>query len=221
MKRRYTSGTRGRAGKRRRTYARRGSRKAFKKTIYNKNLRNSIYFFRRNTSFATINGDNLNNPISNSYIFRLNDLPNFSEFQNLFDQYRISYVQLKFYLRLDPGAFAATSAVYPRIYWAPDYDDSATLTMAEMRQHFRMKEAALHPNRPIVMGIRPATLGLTYVSGVPGSLYSYAPKWKQWLDMGSPDIPHYCMKFNIQNMTDTNYRVDVEARYWIQCRGTR
>lgn len=50
---------------------------------------------------------------------------------------------------------------------------------------------------------------------------NYKPVFKQWLDIGTASTPHYAIKCAIDDLTNTNYRVDVEGIVYFSCRQSR
>lgn len=157
-------------------------------------------------------------PYQGALTFQLSDVANVSDFSNLFDHYRINKVVVRFWLRSDPGAQAAAGATYPKLYSVIDYDDSGLLSQTQMREHPNCRIRAMNPNRPIVIAFTPATLQLTYLSAVAST---FTPQFKKFVDMANTGVPHYGLKFNIDDLTNTNYRVDVETCYYISCKGVR
>ena len=69
---------------------------------------------------STWNGNAAYTPLAQAFSsanIQLANVVNSTDFANLYDQYRINYVVLKFWLRIDPSAQAAASASYPKLYW--------------------------------------------------------------------------------------------------------
>jgi len=77
-----------RYGRRRRTY-----RRTFRRRNYSKP--NKVYYFKRNFQFDNISIDHVNF-FTIGYAFTLSKVPNYAEFQNLFDMYQIRAVKLTF-----------------------------------------------------------------------------------------------------------------------------
>lgn len=180
-----------------------------------------IYHFRRyasSVSAFTLTGNAAWLPYQGQISYQLSHLAQVSDFSNLFDQYRINKVVTKFWLRIDPGAQAAATASYPKIFYVYDNDDTGLLSQNEMRERAGMRIRVLHPNRPVTCVSKPAVLSEVYRSAV---ATTYSPKWKQWIDMSTTDVPHYGLKFNIDDLTNTNYKVDVETIIYFSCRHTR
>jgi len=184
------------------------------------NVKNQLYFFTRRWASPTIVGAPTSNPLLVGSVFRLNDLPNVSDFTNLFDRYMITYVKINFYLKIDPSAQIAASATFPKIYMVRDYDDEAIIpgNINTLREAAKCVVRVLNPNRPVTIGLRPATQSLTQLTA---TTTVRTPQWKQWIDLASPDVPYYALKWAIDDFTNTNYKLDVEYQYWFRCKDVR
>ena len=154
--------------------------------------------------------------------FQLNGIGqviNATEFTALYDQYRVNKLVLKFYLKIDPSAQTATTSNIPRLYWYRDYDDGAVpLDLNEIRENSKSKVKVLSLYKPVTIVITPNTLQVLYQSAVSSN---YKPVFKQWLDIGTSSTPHYAIKCAIDDLTNTNYRVDVEGIVYFSCRQSR
>lgn len=179
------------------------------------NIGKQLYFFKRYGNDFQLTGQ-ANNPLYSPYIstqlFRFNQIVNYNDFTSLFDQYRITHVQLKVWFKYN-GSF---NGVFPKFYWYSDYDDTILPTdLNEFRQHQKVRMAQLNLNRPLVINIKPALLVESYRSPVS---VGYLPKWRQLIDMSAPDVPHYGLKWAIDNFSDPACIIQIETRYWFQCR---
>lgn len=183
------------------------------------NVRKDVHYFTRSFAQSVISGNVVNAPWVGAYSFSLSQLPGLTDFTTLFDRYKITHVQLKFYLKQDPSAQAAASAIYPKLYSVKDYDDATSpANVDELRQHSKCRIAVLHPNRPVTLNVKPAVLAQAY-RGV--STVTYSPQWKTWIDMAQTDVPHYGLKLAIDDLTVTTYQVLVEGKMWFQCKDVR
>lgn len=183
------------------------------------NTSGDVHFFKRHFEQAYLVGSAVYNPWLAGVVFQIAQIPNVSEFSNLFDRYMITHIKLKWYLTIDPSAQTAATASYPRLFWVPDYDDSTTpASINEIREHARCRDAVLHPNRPIIMNIKPAVLQEVYRGAV---TTTYAPKWRTWLDMAVTDCPHYGLKAAIDDFTNLNYKLRIEGVMYFRCKDTR
>lgn len=183
------------------------------------NYRKDEHHFCRRYDQSNWSGNALYNPFLIAATFSFDQLPNYADFTSLFDRFKINFIKLYVYLKIDPSAQAAATAAYPKLYWTKDYDDSsAPATLNEMREHKTCKVKVLNPNRPVIITLRPAILSEVYRTAV---TYSYSPKWKQWIDCATPNVPHYGLKIGIDDLTNTNYQVKVEGKMWFSCKDTR
>lgn len=183
------------------------------------NIQRQIYHFRRFAFGPTITGNAIHLPYLNGISFRIDQVINPNEFANLFDNYRINAVSVRFFLRIDPGAQTAATANYPRLYYVRDYDDSVIpSTLNEIREHGMSRVKVLRPDRPVSIYLKPAIADTIFRTG---ALTSTVPKWKQWVDMAHQNVEHYGLKYGIDDLTNTNYRVDLEVVYYFSCKGLR
>lgn len=172
-------------------------------------IQNRIHRFRRNGSaLTTITGNVAYAPYQGSTGIALAYTQNFAELTALFDQYRIDYVVQKFFLTIDPSAQTATNAVYPRLYSVRDENDGNLISMAEMRERSNLKIQMLRPDRPVVLKCRPNLLSQQFLSGVTSA---YTPAWNKWVNTSASTAPYYTWKWNIDNLTNTNYKVEIET----------
>lgn len=179
------------------------------------NINTAVHSFKRLATTASISGNAAYIPYSGATNINLSVLPSYTEFVNLFDQFRITYVVIKFWLKVDPSAQAAASAIYPKLYWTRDVNSSTPITQNTMRERGDVKIAVLHPNRPVVMKFKPNLLTQNLLNGT-GS--SYTPAYNQWISTADNTAFYYGALWNIDNLTNTNFIVDVESTYYFQCK---
>lgn len=177
-----------------------------------------MHAFKRNTSLMTLTGTAGYAPYCNSFAFQLANLPNATDFTNLFDQYMLSHVQVKFYLSVDPSAQSAATAYQPRMFFVRDHNDStAPATLNELRERGDCQTRVLSVARPLVINVKPSVLAETLKTG---GTTTYSPRYKTWLPTANTDVPHYGLKWAIDDFTNTNYKLNVEATYWLRCKTT-
>lgn len=183
------------------------------------NISKDLYAFKRRFFSGTIVGNAAFAPYLEGKDLSFGQLPGFNEFGALFDRYMITYAKVYYHLRIDPSAQAAASATFPKLYYIRDYDDASTPTsLNQLREHAKCTYRVMNPNRPVVFGFKPSSLALTYRNAVAST---YSPRWNQWIDMATTDVPHYGWKIGIDQLTNTNYSVDVEVVLWFKCKDTR
>lgn len=176
------------------------------------NLRRDIHYFKRHVNYYTISSGG-----GYGHYFALNQLPNVSEFTSLFDQYQLVKVNLRFKLRIDPGA-GSTLGTYPTMLYRRDHDDANPPgSIDEMEQSNLTRHVVLHPNKWIKIGVKPSILQAGYTqTGVTATF----PKYKTWIDVSYPDVKHYGLKTFVDILPTGQY-VDVYADFIFMCKDTR
>lgn len=223
--------------KRKRVYAKKPKKRSFKKRRIQRTgpprglMSRSTHSYARYGTPETVSiaaGGQLS---SYARVFTFNDIRSYTEFTNLYDQYKITRVVMMFQLVDNPdqcqgyvtGSNTGTvtgATMYPRLWYLRDYDDDATLNPNQMQESAKSKMVVLRPNKITRIAIKPAVKSSIYRTAVSEG---FAPKWNQKLDMAAHDIPHYCLKYALDSMTSTAtaYRVKVDIKYYFTCYNTR
>lgn len=166
--------------------------------------------------------------------FKLSDLVNYSEFENLYDRYKITRIQLRIHLVTNPdstlynGSEATnvlwqSANVFPRIWFCGDYDNDASENITAFRQRAAAKSFILRPNKDYKVWVKPATLVQAYRGAV---TTTYEPKWGAWVDMSQPDTPYYGWRCAIDSdgayiQDNYPYKVRINACYYFTCKDVR
>lgn len=231
-----------RSWKSQRTRAKRWMRKRrmLPKTIGNLNRGNIItrlgyssnsHYFKRKVYLGTVSCSSV--AASTGYagatqIFYLQDLPNYTEFTNLFDSYCIRYV--KWYCILRSTGLSMIESVnnnttgMPNIICARDYDTGTsgapTNNLAgyqDIQQYSRSKSFAYTPDKRVfVIGIKPAVAAVNY-KGV--GTVGYTAKFNTKIDCVDSNVPHYGLRYVIQTPStgaSTTTTFDIYATYYLQ-----
>lgn len=151
--------------------------------------------------------------------FRLSDLPAYGEFQNIFDQYRINWVDYIFVLKSPVTA----GTPLPILYYAEDHDSDTAPALADIVQAQNVQIITFGTNRTMVkLRVKPNALRQVYRSALTTG-YERAPNGV-WLDCYSAyDVPHYGVKYFIQNYNSTTADaniIDVVLRYNVSFKET-
>lgn len=154
--------------------------------------------------------------VSKNYTFSLEDVVNYTDFTNMYDAFKLTHVQLKFWLKFSPDANTPATAIYPRMWWVEDPDIDGAYTLIEnFREDARCKTAQLRPGRPIVINLKPRVLLEAY-SG------SFQPAQRaMWLRDTEYATPHGGLKVIFNDMSTTFQQVQVEAKFWISCKNPK
>ena len=158
-----------------------------------------------------------------SISFALNDVFTASDFTGLFDHYRINCVVCKFVLdfaqivtsNTDPSA---NNLFVPQFHYAIDNNDNNTATVAALVDYEGYHSTRF--TRPISVKIYPKPSVALYNN--PTTTGYGTPKGKQWVDIGSPNIPHYGIKYCIDNYyTSQIVRFKVRRTYYFSVKSMK
>lgn len=166
-----------------------------------------------------------------SIAFTLKDLPDYSDFLNLYDEYQISGVRLVLTSVFTDAASSTIGTSAPTgalIHMINDYDDNAIPTASELgvdvlRQYPGYRTYQLSTGRSIKRYIRPRVSQA--INGTAGLVYYGTASRNQWIDMSSVDVQYYGIKGIIelyQTNANINYfPIKVEAVYYLTMKGVR
>lgn len=172
-----------------------------------------IYSFKRMViPLSFTNAGDSTTATNKAYSHSLSDLPNSSEFINLFDQYKITGVKVKCLPRTDQVSAANASASY--LYYAVDYDDANPPNVNDLQQYQNVK--TVRGDRPFSFFFSPRVATAVYG----GSLFNAYGNSKSWIDCSSPNAPHYGWKlwWNAASFA-TGY--DMLWTYYVKFRNVR
>lgn len=213
-KRKYVSGPRFERRVRRRSLLRRTSMSRIKRR-----RRNPTHNFTRTVQLANIDASHLAN-VYGAITFKLTDLPNYTEFTNLFDRYRINAVKLTIVPLVTSNDVnpATTLFTLPNVHTAIDYNDNSNPgSMNELMQYSNYR--CTRANKVHSRYFKPSVLQSNYETAV---ATAYTPAWKRWLTCDDPVTPHYCLKYGLDTPNgniDLAFRV--YAKYYFQCKDLR
>lgn len=155
-----------------------------------------------------------------SITFMLSDLPNYTDFTNFFDFYKIKGVKLK----LIPCQNVATTSAgsgynIPRISYFWDYNDNnVPLTQNEMLERDNVR--TVMGNRIIKTFARPCPQEPVFVSGLVTG-YEQGSRNK-WLNITNNNIPHYGFKIWYDGDSSSVIQTyKVFATYYIQLKDSK
>jgi len=149
-------------------------------------------------------------PSAGAITFILQDLANFTDYTNLFDQYRILAVKVEFIML---GSTNPLTGPPGYIQTALDYDDATTPGSAnELMQYDSVQVVPI--GQYFERSVRPRSAVAMY-SGV---FTSFGNKYAQWCDSASSSVIHYGIKYYIPIIPTFVYTIQPIAHYQIQCR---
>lgn len=156
-------------------------------------------------SFVTSTSVEVNQPI----YFTLDSVAGSSDFTALYDQYRITSVDVE----LMPSNEGLTSGA---LVIAPDYDDATATNVNSLLQYASAKRFPV--GKPIFLHIAGPAVDATVfgTSGAAPGLNLRSP----WIDCGKADVQHYGLKL-ASTVTGTSFTFQVMVRYHLEFRYIR
>lgn len=153
--------------------------------------------------------------------FSPSDVPAFSEFTALFEEFQFAGIAYRFVLNRDP-AFATTTANrgYPvRVIMAHDHTDSTTPSFADLQQYPKCREVWLSQNKTLTKWywLKPNTINVGYTTGVASN---YGTDYKRWVDSANTSTPYYGLKF-AYDLLVAGEQLLLECKYYMKFRGTK
>lgn len=171
----------------------------------------TVYKFKRLHAIPNFNINTAGTSNSVALTFALSDLPDYTKYTGLFQQFALTYVKLTVIPSANVNtAPASTSSM---VYYAVDYDDSVAPDQEDMlsKQGVRMK----YTLRPWTVKLRPRVLGMVYESG---GTTGYSPRRHTWLSTNDATVPHYGVKMWFSTPA-SNMVFRVHATYYLKFKG--
>lgn len=194
-----------------------GKKRRANKTMVNKTSYNGHLQVKR--TVKAYDGD-ITGEQGLSFQFNLSALPNFAEFVNLFDRYRINGVKLRIMFLANSNDTGTSNVLsIPVMHYINDIDDaSPPTTENEILQKNFLKTRRL--DTPFTYYLKPKATSEIFASA---SSTGYAVGKSMWIDMNSPNIPHFGFKAWINNgpsnpSTQVLGRLKIYATYYVALR---
>lgn len=205
--------------KRRFVPKRRPFRRRMRRTKVPPNLSNKTHFFKQTAELANVQVA-AGAAKYFAYTFKLSDLGNSTAFAILFDQYRVNAVRITFYPQYNVYNAATSTIAVPEIYTAIDYNSAVVpSSVSEVDQYTTVKRQMF--TRPHSRYLKPKVL---YSIQDQGLTAAYANGPKPWLEIASPDVPHFAIIGAItasQSSSIVPQLVRVTVTYYVSFRSVR
>lgn len=200
---------------RRRSYRRR--------RVFRRSRRQRVHSFTRWTDVAS--QAILDNGSNSTMTFALSQLPSYTEFTNLFDQYKINCVVLKmrFLNQIPDRVDSSTGVGRANFHYCIDYNDSVGYTtVSQFAQVSNYRVHALNGERDWSIKIFPKCQKQIYV-GLAST--GYGPT-KSWINTADAAVPHYGLKYLIESGVagvgeNTIGILQIQAKYYISCKNVK
>lgn len=149
--------------------------------------------------------------------FQLGQLPNVSEFTNLYDMYRINKVVVKVIPKISEVGMvlgATNNSAGVQLHSALDFDDSAApTTVSQLTQY---------ANHKMTRGNQIHTRVFTPKCNLSAGGVQVASKAYQWLDVTDTTVPHFGMKLIIPTISSsTIIYYDYSVTMYFSCKNVR
>lgn len=153
-----------------------------------------------------------------SFMFRLSDIPNYTEFTNLYDQYRITGVSVKFFPQQDSANTGISNATTAIIHTAADYNDATAITTEQdILQYQTLRTHRFDTIFHYYLKPRVATAIYNNVATT-----GYAQSGHPWIDVSSPSAPFYGLKVVVPTVSASSLSGwRLYATFYIECRDVR
>lgn len=148
--------------------------------------------------------------------FTLSQVPNATEFTNLYDQYQIKGIKITLIPRFTQSNANTATQVIGNMWSCLDYDDASTppnlTTLLQYQNVKRTRTNQIH-SRYLV----PAVAREVFNTGI---ATAYAPQKKVWLDCTSDTVEHYGIKFWFDS-TAAGVTYDLQVKFYLAFKNVR
>lgn len=180
-----------------------------------KKLSQGVHYFKR-TLYASgaIAGSSITD-VFGATGFQLSSLPNYTEFTALFDMYKITGVKVTYMPRAN-SAEAGTNQGLVKFFSVIDYDDTTAPTaINDLLQYESLKVS--NSSRDHTRFLKPKIARAIYQSGV-STAYGASTGW---IDCDNASVPHYGLKYALQQLPSGNQSFDVKITYYLAFKNVR
>jgi len=129
---------------------------------------------------------NASTEIDRANSFHLSDIPNYTNWTTIFDQYAIVCV-----VATVGAQFNSVTATAPRMYTAIDHDDDNPDTISGLQQNPTCEESYIYQRQKRMIYPRVAT-------GAYSGAFTSFTNTRIWIDSGSPSVAHYGFKISCE-----------------------
>lgn len=158
-----------------------------------------------------------------AFVFSLTDMPGYTQFTTMYDQYRINKIKVTFIPMCDivTAGDSSSGTQKGRICFKSDFDDATTPTSILEILNSTHSKCRSYPKN-FSYTLIPTSLAVTYETDVTSG---YAPKRRQWIDCNDP-VKYYGLKgfmeqFIVNSDVNKSMKYKVYARYWVTFKNMR
>lgn len=184
-------------------------------------IRQPVQFFKRLTYTNAALVTSQLSPQFLNLTFTLQDVPNYTEFTALYDQYCIKGVKFTLMPRFNsalpaPDVGTNVSSQPPQTWSVLDYDGGFPTTQTAMLQYqnLKMLPGTKWHSRYVVPAAQ--------VEIFNGISTAYAPKKKLYIDTANPDVKHYGATIMVPEVnTSSSVTWDLKTTYYLAFKNVR
>lgn len=149
--------------------------------------------------------------VDGAYNFTFSQINQYTELTAVFDQYRFKLIEIEFHPTIQALAVASQSGLF---FTAVDTDDSGSTTAASIRDYpgcisSEVFKPHKHTWEPHVA-----------IAAYAGAFTSFANETSPWIDVASPSVQHYGLKYAFEVMPIA-FTYDPIVRIHVQLRNVR
>lgn len=191
-------------------------RMAAGRQFYGKGKRQPVHYFTRTqylpNYYQLIAGGA---GVGSALNFQLGNLPNFTEFTGLYDQYMIKAVKVQIIPKFTETSLGTTTQA--NMWSVVDLDDSTPPPNLEtLLQYNNLKRTRM--NQTHTRYLKPAVAREVFATGIASA---YSPKTNVWLDATTAAIEHYGLKLWFDARGTQPVTFDVSVKYYLAMKNVR
>lgn len=198
-------------------YSKKPRRKMYKKRkqqFMSRRVAQPVHFFKRTryeSAFYNLIAGGV--AVGASKVFTLNDLPQSSEFTNLYDQYQIKAIKIQLIPRFTEVSNTSSQG---NMWSILDQDDATPPPNIDtVLQYQNVKRTRM--NQIHTRYFKPRVAKEVFSSGITST---YSPSKNVWVDMAAPGTEHYAIKFWFDSRA-TNVVFDIQTTYYLAMKCVR
>jgi len=185
-----------------------------------------VQYFKRSVYLSGNIVTSVTSDTFTNQFFALSSVPNYTEFTNLYDQYKINAVKVTLIPRGNTAEITASSGASTvfqgqsvGVFSVIDYDDTAVLAnINEACQYQNMKMTRATQQHSRFLKPRFNLLSVTNQgTGATGA----SQNTRGWLDCDYINVPHYGVKWALQQNVNYNLTYDVKIDYYLAFKNVR
>lgn len=189
-------------------------------------VRQPIQYFKRSVYLSGNILSSISNDVFQALNFTLSQVPSYTDFTTLYDQYRINGIKWTLIPRGNTAEITASSGASTvfqgqstGVFSAIDYDDNtAPTSINQLCEYQNMKMTRATQLHSRYLKPRVNTTGITNIgTGVTGPMMNT----RGWLDCDFINVPHFGLKLALQQAVNYNLTYDVKIDFYLAFKNVR